>query len=247
MTVVSPVDHRHHYGVSTAVADVDGTTHWGGRTFVRDRGSTLLANHGRQRVAGSSVQDAGATLRLDVHWLDEHGGQQLAERRLLTAVAIPEVDAWALRWDGELRAGATDVTIGSPATNGRPGAGYGGMFWRLPSGTDADAIGPEGNVGEAVHGSTAPWVAVRRRDGDAWTTLVLVQTAERPDPWFTRVGDYVGVGPALAWDAVRTVPAGGSLTTDVVAAVVDRRLEPADAADVAALAVARLAAARAAA
>ncbi|ANC32629.1 DUF6807 family protein [Isoptericola dokdonensis] len=246
MTVVSPVDHRHHYGVSTAVADVDGTTHWGGRTFVRDQGSTLLANHGRQQVAGASVQDAGATLRQDVHWLDEHGEQQLTEKRLLTAVAMPEVDAWALRWDGVLHARGRDVTIGSPATNGRPGAGYGGLFWRLPSGADADAIDPEGNIGEAVHGSTAPWVAVRRRDGEAWTTLLLVQTAEKPDPWFARVGDYVGVGPALAWDEVRRVAAGTSLDVGVVAVVVDRRLGATDAADVAELATARLEAARAA-
>ncbi|WP_418276001.1 DUF6807 family protein [Isoptericola jiangsuensis] len=240
MTATSPVDHRHHYGVSMAVADVDGTSHWGGRTFVREQGSTLLANHGRQEVSDVVVHDDGATLQQDVRWLDERGQEQLVERRRLTAALIPEVDAWALRWHGALRPEHHDVTIGSPATNGRPGAGYGGLFWRLPSAPDTDAFGPHEQDEDSVHGSTSPWVAVRRRADAGWSTLLLVQTGEKPDPWFTRVGDYVGLGPALAWDSVRHVAAGTALDVAVVAVVVDRRLEVADASDIAELAVARL-------
>jgi LacI family transcriptional regulator len=238
MTAKSPVDHRHHYGVSMAVADVDGTSHWGGRTYVRDQGPTLLANHGRQEVGRTGVTGDGATLSQELRWLDEHGGVQLAEQRRLTAVVLPEVDAWALRWHGSLQAGAADVEIGSPATNGRPGAGYGGWFWRLPSGDEAVALSPD--RGGDVHGARSPWVAVVRRSGSAWTTLVLAQVSGEPDPWFARVGDYVGLGPALAWDAVRKVPAGSSLEVDVVAAVVDRRLGVDDARAVAELAVARV-------
>ncbi|SKC45577.1 DUF6807 family protein [Krasilnikoviella flava] len=242
MTAKSPVDHRHHYGVSMAVADVDGTSHWGGRTYVRDQGPTLLANHGRQEVARTEVTDGGSTLSQGLRWLDERGGVQLTEERRLTAVVLPEVDAWALGWHGSLHAGDADVEIGSPATNGRPGAGYGGWFWRLPSGDEAVALSPD--RGGDVHGSRNPWVAVVRRSGSAWTTLVLAQVSGEPDPWFARVGDYVGLGPALAWDAVRKVPAGSSLEVDVVAAVVDRRLDIVGAGDVADLAVARVGAAR---
>jgi LacI family transcriptional regulator len=240
MTVTSPGDHRHHYGVSMAVADVDGTSHWGGRTFVRGQGSTLLANHGRQLVTDAVVHDGGATLQQDVRWLDENGQEQLVERRRLTAAVMPEVDAWALRWHGTLRAEHHDVLIGSPATNGRPGAGYGGLFWRLPSAPVTDAFGSDGATGDAVHGSTTPWVAVRRQVGEGWSTLLLVQTGEKPDPWFARVGDYVGLGPALAWQDVRHVAAGTALDIGVVAVVVDRRLDVADAADVVELALARL-------
>ncbi|MCA5892266.1 PmoA family protein [Isoptericola sp. NEAU-Y5] len=241
MTVKSPVDHRHHYGVSMAVADVDGTSHWGGRTYVRDQGPTLLANHGRQEVSGTEVTDDGATVVQRLSWLDEHGGVQLTEERRLTAVVMPEVDAWALGWHGTLRGGATDVEIGSPATNGRPGAGYGGWFWRLPSGDEALAVGP---AGPDVHGSRHPWVAVTRRTGGAWTTLVLAQQpgegSPEPSPWFARVADYVGLGPALAWDTVRRLEAGASLDVRLVAAVVDRRLDADGAQDVADLAVARV-------
>ncbi len=38
LTVTSPVDHRHQYGLSLTVADVDGTTYWGGRTFLPGSG-----------------------------------------------------------------------------------------------------------------------------------------------------------------------------------------------------------------
>jgi len=238
MTTKSPLDHRHHYGVSMAVADVDGTSHWGGRTYVRDQGPTLLANHGRQEAGRTAVSDDGATLTQELRWLDERGGVQLTEERRLTAVVLPEVDAWALGWHGTLRAGDADVEIGSPATHGRPGAGYGGWFWRLPSGDEAYALSPD--RGGDVHGSRTRWVAVVRRSGAAWTTLVLAQPAGEPDPWFARVGDYVGLGPALAWDTVRTVAAGSALEVDVVAAVVDRRLDIAGAGDVADLAVGRV-------
>ena len=47
LTEVNPVDHRHHYGLSLSVAQVNGTSHWGGRTYVRGQGPTLLTNHGQ--------------------------------------------------------------------------------------------------------------------------------------------------------------------------------------------------------
>ncbi|HET6989322.1 MAG TPA: substrate-binding domain-containing protein, partial [Kribbella sp.] len=72
LTEVSPVDHRHHYGVSLAVAGVNGTSHWGGRTFVRDQGPTLLTNHGQQRSRDVTV-DGDHTLSDDLTWYDEQG------------------------------------------------------------------------------------------------------------------------------------------------------------------------------
>ena len=240
MTAAGPTDHRHHYGVSMAVADVDGTSHWGGRTFVRGQGSTLLANHGRQVVTSARVTGDGTTLAASVRWLDPHGRGQLTEDRRLSAALLPEVDAWALGWHSDLRPGGAGVTIGSPATNGRPGAGYGGLFWRLPSAHEAHPLAPGTRDERDVHGLRTPWVAVTRRTGEQWATLLLVQTTDRPDPWFVRVSDYVGLGPAIAWEEVRRVPAGATLEVGVVAVVVDRRLDEADAADVAELAVARL-------
>jgi LacI family transcriptional regulator len=240
LTQVTPADHRHHYGVSMAVPDVNGTTYWGGRTFVRGQGPTLLSNHGRQHVVAAAVQDGGATLSHEVRWTDEHGTDQLLEERRLTGLVLGEVEAWALGWSGRLQAGGTDVVIASPATNGRPGAGYGGLFWRLPFADETTTLTADG-TGDA-HGSRSPWLSIARRTGDAWTTLLLVQPGE-VDPWFVRVADYVGAGPALAWETTRTIGAGSSHGVELVAVVVDRRLGADETADLAEFAVARLRAA----
>lgn len=242
MTQTAPTDHRHHYGVSMAVPDVNGTTYWGGRTFVRGQGPTLLSNHGTQRTVSAEVTDGGATLASQVRWTDERGADQLAERRRLTGVLLPEVDAWAVGWSSRLHAEDSDVVIASPATSGRPGAGYGGLFWRLPFADESLVLTADADSEARAHGSRSPWVAVARRTGDAWTTLLLVQPGD-VDPWFVRVADYVGVGPALAWDTTRRIDAGTSLGVELVAAVTDRRLDAADAADLAEFAVARVRAA----
>src|SRR5665647_462923 len=135
LTDSSPRDHRHHYGLSIAVADVNGTSHWGGRSFVRDEGPTLLQNHGRQvsggmRAVNGNATESGAGGRWlvdDVQWFDQYGALQLREERLIGGVLLPEVEAWALRWHSLLHADHGDLAFDSPATSGRPGAGYGGL------------------------------------------------------------------------------------------------------------------------
>ncbi|MFD2027851.1 DUF6807 family protein [Promicromonospora aerolata] len=242
MTQTTPIDHRHHYGVSMAVPDVNGTTYWGGRTFVRGQGPTLLSNQGRQHADFTEALEGGATLSSQVRWTDERGHDQVVEHRRLTGLLLPEVEAWSLGWSSRLHAQGSDVVIGSPATNGRPGAGYGGLFWRLPFADEATVLTADGDSEAHAHGSRSPWIAVVRRHGEAWTTLLLVQPGD-VDPWFVRVADYVGAGPALAWDATRRIAAGSSLDVELVAVVVDRRLDTVDAADLTEFAVARVRAA----
>jgi LacI family transcriptional regulator len=239
MTVTTPADHRHHYGVSMAVPDVNGTTYWGGRTFVRGQGPTLLSNHGRQRTVSAEVVDGGATLSSQVRWTDERGLDQLDERRRVTGALLLEVEAWALGWSSRLHAHGSDVVIGSPATSGRPGAGYGGLFWRLPSADETSVLTADADSETRAHGSRSPWIAIVRRHGDTWTTLLLAQPGH-VDPWFVRVADYVGAGPSLAWDRTRRIEAGASLDVELVAAIADRRLDAADAADLAEFAAARV-------
>nr|BFE82466.1 hypothetical protein GCM10020093_050670 [Planobispora longispora] len=65
---------------------------------------------------------------------------------------------------------------------------------------------------------------------DAWS-LVFVQ-AGAVDPWFVRVAEYPGVGPALAWD--RPLAVADTLRRRVVTVVADGRLDRAAAAKLAA-------------
>jgi len=66
--------------------------------------------------------------------------------------------------------------------------------------------------------------------------VVLAQPTDAPRYWFVRGTEYVGAGPALAWDAPLTVSAGDTLELDLTAVLVDRRLDPREAADLADLA-----------
>lgn len=232
LTDVSPVDHRHHYGLSLAVPVVNGTSFWGGRTFLRDEGPTLLPNHGRQLPTARRAD--GGTLTEDLVWRDEDDAPLLREERTLDAVPWADARGWLLRWRSTLHADHGPLRIESPATNGRPQAGYGGLFWRLAPADSTSVLG-DGLAGEAaVHGSRTPWVAFVQRRELATTTLLLAQPPAQVRPWFVRVSEYPGAGPALAWDAIAEVPAGGRLEAGLAAVLVDRALAADEAADLAA-------------
>ena len=54
-------------------------------------------------------------------------------------------------------------------------------------------------------------------------TVLLAQPAGRPAlPWFVRVAEYLGIGPAVAWGELLTVPEGGTLELGLDALLLDR-------------------------
>lgn len=221
LTDRSPDDHRHHYGVSLTIPDVDGTTYWGGRTFDPEHGPMLLPNHGHQHVDHAQMLHRGATLRQEIRWIDQDQRPQLHEQREVTGAGLEETEAWALRWSSALRAEHA-LTISSPAVRGRPGAGYGGFFWRLASGDEVEVLNSAG--AQDIHGAPARWVSVAVRHSEDWTSLVLAQQSADPVPWFVRASDYIGLGPALAWDAPLELASGEVYPVEMLAVVVDRRV-----------------------
>nr|WP_272898155.1 PmoA family protein [Agromyces seonyuensis] len=215
-----PADHLHHLGLGVALPDVNGTSHWGGRTYVRGTGSVMLANHGRQRRDGVEVE--GGLLRERLTWLDEHGAAQLGEHRETTGevVRVGADEAWMLGWRSLLTANFGALEFGSPATKGRVGAGYGGVFWRFPDWA-ATVVTADGAGEDNAHGSRSPWLAVT--DASRATTVLLMQpVGPRPRPWFARVAEYLGVGPALAWDEPFHVAEGDSVELGLDALLLDR-------------------------
>jgi LacI family transcriptional regulator len=149
--------------------------------------------------------------------------------RVLTGrpARVGERAAWTLGWRSTLAANFGALTFGSPATNGREGAGYGGLFWRFPR-WDATVITRDGEGEAAAHGSTSPWLAVV--DAGRHVTVLLAQPAGRPAlPWFARVDEYLGIGPAVAWNELLTVPEGGTLELGLDALLLDRAItDPAE-------------------
>ncbi|MFD3653775.1 PmoA family protein [Streptomyces sp. 24-1644] len=221
VTEERPADHIHHLGASVAVPDVAGYNFWGGRTFVRDQGPTELDNHGVQRHLGWKLRDPDGFVE-ELSW--EADGTELLREHRTVAVTGLSGTAWALDLSFSLtNRGSTELSIGSPATNGRPGAGYGGFFWRAPKEPAAPAVfSAELEGEEAVHGSTADWMALA---GDGWTLVFAGATEEtRRDPWFVRGDEYPGVGSSLAADRRLTVAAGATVVRRVVTVVADGTL-----------------------
>ncbi|MFF9218537.1 DUF6807 domain-containing protein [Streptomyces viridosporus] len=221
VTELNPADHAHHLGVGVAVPDVEGHNFWGGRTFVRDRGPTELDNHGSQRHTAFQLRDPDGFVQ-ELRWVAAPG-ELLRERRTVAATALTD-RAWALDLTFSLtNVTAAPLSLGSPATNGRPGAAYGGFFWRArkeEAAPDVFTAGAEGE--EAVHGRRADWLALA---GSTWT-LVFAGATEptRRDPWFVRTAEYPGVGSSLAHDARLPVPPGRTVVRRIVTVVADGRL-----------------------
>ncbi|QGZ52282.1 oxidoreductase [Streptomyces sp. QHH-9511] len=217
-----PEDHPHHLGAGVAVPDVAGFNFWGGRTFVRGQGPTALDNHGVQRHEGFKLRDPDGFLE-ELNWV---AGERVLLREHRTVSATPLDDtAWALDLTFSLtNTSGEELSFGSPATNGRPGAAYGGFFWRAPlESAPPDVFGADAEGERAVHGARADWVALAGRN---WTLVFAGATEEtRRDPWFVRAAEYPGVGSSLAFDERPVVTAGGSLVRRVVTVVADGRLD----------------------
>ncbi|MFI6339957.1 PmoA family protein [Streptomyces sp. NPDC050535] len=227
VTELSPADHLHHLGVGVAVPDVEGHNFWGGRTYVREQGPTELDNHGAQRHTSFQLRDPDGFVA-ELRWVAA-GGELLRERRTVAATELTDT-AWALDFTFSLTnttSGA--LSFGSPATNGRPGAAYGGFFWRARKEAEAPLVFTAGAEGEdAVHGSRADWLALA---GATWTLVFAGATEQtRRDPWFVRTAEYPGVGSSLAHGERLPVAPGGTVVRRVVTVVADGRLGRAEAA-----------------
>ncbi|MEU3145345.1 MULTISPECIES: PmoA family protein [unclassified Streptomyces] len=221
VTELSPADHTHHLGVGVAVPDVEGNNFWGGRTYVRDRGPTELDNHGSQRHSGFQLRDPDGFVE-ELRWIAAPG-ELLRERRTVAATELTDT-AWALDFTFSLTNVTTaPLSVGSPATNGRPGAAYGGFFWRArKEEPEPDVFTASAQGAETAHGRPADWLALAGAD---WTLVFAGATAAtRRDPWFVRTAEYPGVGSSLAHDARLPVPPGETVVRRVVTVVADGRL-----------------------
>ncbi|AZQ33912.1 oxidoreductase [Streptomyces cyaneochromogenes] len=221
VTEIGPADHIHHLGVGVAVPDVEGSNFWGGRTYVRDLGPTELDNHGAQRHTAFQLRDPDGFVE-ELRWVAS-GAELLRERRTVAATELTAF-AWALDFTFSLTNVTPDpLSIGSPATNGRPGAAYGGFFWRARKEASAPQVFTVDREGEAaVHGTRADWVALA---GATWTLVFAGATEEtRQDPWFVRAEEYPGVGSSLAAEERLAVLPGETVVRRIVTVVADGRL-----------------------
>ena len=226
LTSAHPADRRHLHGLSLGLPDVDGTSFWGGRTWVPGEGMTLLSNHGREvSRRGPTVDpvDPG-TLHDEVDWLAADGSPLIAERRVLASRTLPGAAGWALRWSSALVA-QRDLTISGPARPRPNAAGYGGLYWRFAPVEECAVASADGVGAQVCLGSRSPWLSLALRTAGSWTTVVLVQDGR--ERWFVRTEPYVAAGPAIAWDAPVRLSAHESSDVGLTALVLDGLHTPA--------------------
>jgi hypothetical protein len=233
VTVYRPHDHVWHKGIAWSLPNIGPHNFWGGPTFRRGDGYIQLPNNGTMRHDGFDIgcaKDDVARLTERLTWLAEGGPEVIEEARRIAVTAWPADGAWLLRFESGMRnvSGGT-LQIGSPATEGRPNAGYGGLFWRGPrSFTGGVVITPDGTGGDEVMGRRAPWLGFSgQHDGRGGaSTLVFRDDPGLPGQWFVRSTPFGAVCPAPFFGVVYPLEPGATLTLRYDVVVADGKLGP---------------------
>lgn len=242
VTVFRPWDHVWHKGITLALPVVGRDNFWGGPTYTREAaGYVVLPNNGSQdhdRVTEIEHRGGAAVFGHDLTWHrqpphDGSGGTSVgdvvfAESRRLTVSSAEEQDAWVLGWRTRLtNVSGEPISMGSPTTQGRENAGYGGLFWRGPRAFTGGAIfASNGATGEDVRGTRGEWAGFsgRHDEEDAASTVVFLdRTPEQglDTKWFARSEPFACLNPAPFFDRVREIGDGETIELRYAVAIAD--------------------------
>jgi hypothetical protein len=239
VSLYRPHDHVWHKGIALSLPNVGPANFWGGVTFLRDGGYQQLANNGSMRHESFEwleAADHSVHIGQTLGWVTEQGETWFAERRRFAVTVDAGASAWVLSFLTSLtNVRGREIVIGSPTTEGRPNAGYGGLFWRGPrsfSGGTVYAPGVSG--GDELMGIRAPWLGFTGTHDEhgRTSTLVFVDAPDNPGhptKWFVRTGIFACVCPAPFFDEEITVAPGEVLTYRYAIVVADGDPEPAGA------------------
>ncbi|RPK38510.1 PmoA family protein [Streptomyces sp. NBC_01260] len=229
VTDYRPNDHRWHKGLQLTASQLSGQNLWGGNTYVRGGGYQPLpervgsmAHRGFDELA---LRADGVVVAERLSW-HPYSGELWADE--LRRVEVHDVDpldgSWVLTWSSAVTNRRDEpLRFGSPTTQGRPDAGYTGLFWRGPRAfRDGRILTPDGE-GPDVMGRQAPWLAFSgEHDGaDGHATLVFAHAPENdhagadgghPAHWFVRNDPFAAVAPSFAFHDELVLEPGATLT-----------------------------------
>lgn len=226
VSIFRPYDHLWHVGLSMTIANLSGENFWGGPTYTREKaGYVQLENNGRmQHSAWQQISNDNDQVRFveRLKWITRGEATWLDEERHIT---VSEINAEAGYWSLDLSFSLVNVTqqdivFGSPTTEGRPEAGYGGLFWRGPrSFLHGKILGADGLEGQEMMGKRSAWLAFTGwQDGNHGnrrqsTLLFLDQPGNPryPNKWFVRSDPYACVSFAFMFDEYYTLRPGDTL------------------------------------
>jgi hypothetical protein len=220
VTDCRPADHPWHKGISMTMSVVDDQNFWGGPTY-RDGQYVQLDNVGEVRHEGWKMVDtweSGFVAEQQLSWMSAQGEKWFHERRNIDINVVSETDPfWTLDWimHFENVSGRT-LRLGSPATEGRAGAGYTGLFWRGAPEFQQAVAGDDFSESidfppDDFNGSMADYVALRYpgyNQPPLMSISFFKSSADTfPIRWFVRAQEYPGVAFSFAFDkAVEVAP-----------------------------------------
>lgn len=209
MTLFRPHDHPWHTGLAMTSAYLSGENFWGGPTYVRGKGYQWLENQGRIRHNDwSEIRGDGSLLKERLSWISYGGETWIEEERGISVGGIyPSEGFWSMDLSFRLK-NVTErtLTFGSPTTEGRPAAGYGGLFWRGPrSFDDGEILAADGLEGPETMGRNSPWLAyIGLHDGTGRASTVLFLDSPTnvrfPGKWFVRNDPYACASCSFMFD-----------------------------------------------
>lgn len=224
-----PPDHVWHKGIAWSLPNVGPENFWGGATYVRERGYVQLPNNGamvhREFVRlVTSAEQVAVVQRLA--WVTQSGQTVFDERRGFTVGVA--ADGWTLCFETRFtNVSEATVAIGSPTTEGRDNAGYGGLFWRGPESFQGGTVyTPHTGGGDELMGTRTPWLGYTGPTGNgaAAATLVFVDAPDNPGyptQWFVRTQPFACAGPAPFFSTETPVPPGGTVRLRYAVVVAD--------------------------
>jgi hypothetical protein len=231
VSVFRPHDHVWHKGIALSLPNVGQDNFWGGATYRRGDGYVQLDNNGsmdHQQVTRIALEHAAAEFAHDLVWNTQSCSAIINEHRALRAELAGADDAWTLRFDTTLtNVSGAPILIGSPTTEGRENAGYGGLFWRGPrSFTGGTVIGEDGTEGEDVRGKRGVWAGFsgKHDDVDGESTVVMVdaeRNPQHPPQWFVRSEPFACLNPAPFFSEEFEFAAGATVTFSYAVVIAD--------------------------
>ncbi len=227
-----PHDHTWHNGLQFTAANLSGENFWGGRTFVRDRGYVSLDNNGSIRhVAWHNTRSDGGRVQLRhrLDWETWSGECWLVEDRSIEVGEVDVLDgSWLLTWTTRLRnTSGRPLRWGSPVTEGRPTAGYGGLFWRGPrSFIGGTVVTSTGFHDDDAMGRRAPWLSYTGTHDMSLrsSTVVFVDCPSNPrypTPWYVRTAPFPVVSFAVTFHEPLPLDPGEELSLTHHAIIAD--------------------------
>ena len=245
VTIFRPWDHVWHKGLSLALPNVGKDNFWGGATYTRATGYANLDNNGAMtHEAFTAIDDSGTgiTAAEELVWSSQDGTPVIAEKRRFSVqvLDVPATPAWVLLYETELANISPDVIeIGSPTTEGRDNAGYGGLFWRGPRSLTGGQFRSDAGTGQdEFMGTRSEWISFTGRHDDTcrFSSITFVEDGTNPgapNQWFARSSMFACLGSAPFFSEVVPLKAGQPLTYRYAVVISDGQVDERSAAELA--------------